>query len=111
MQARNIIFDLSDRSREVVITEIDLTTYDHTRYFLFELHKYQQHTSFSGFFSPKKTRNKNIDKKLLYTWRRPEDCKYDFDNIEKIGIIRCSDLYDFYMRINFNRETKKYEKI
>lgn len=111
MQIRNITLDLSDQSKDVVITEISLLSYEHTRYFVFKLDKYQHHISFSGFFSHKHTRNKNVINKLLYTWRIPVNCKYDFDNMEQIGIIRCRDLYEFYQWINYNRETKKYEKI
>jgi hypothetical protein len=120
----NQFIDINILNDYIVISKICLKTSNHLGYFIFKRLKYNEKchyrhlTSFNSFFHGKNRKNENEN--YLYYMQYGFDllamfkhgsffAKTDIERIKTLGVEVCTDLYDFYTKIGYNRKTRKYD--
>lgn len=104
-----------NNDKYLIVKEIDCSRSILNRIFILKFpEKYIDVTSYNCYFHNIDNRSRN--RELLYypyVCKRPNkfdynDLKSQASQLDDNSIVFCSDIFDFYQKIRYNRKTKKY---
>ena len=84
----------------VTVTEIDLNTFEHLRYFKFPLNEYRSIVSYNAFSHGSKHRNQNLKQLKFY------HCELQSD--PNSPTILFDSIWNFYKFVGYNYKLKKW---